>query len=107
MDDSVSPADRPDAYTVGISGNGDWQWSQSLIDMSGSQTHRSMNSRSALVIGLLTGIGVAALIVGIVATAFALGRSQAQARSRWVGTARALGATKRHIAVATLMNARR
>lgn len=46
-----------------------------------------------------------ALIVGLTAMAFAVGRTQAQARVRWVATARALGATRKHLAAAAGLEA--
>ncbi len=42
---------------------------------------------------------------GVLAMAFALGRSQARARSSWVGTARAMGATRRDVVAASLLEA--
>lgn len=44
----------------------------------------------------------AAMVLGLIAMAFAVGRSQAQARMTWVATARTLGASRRTIAIATL-----
>jgi hypothetical protein len=46
-----------------------------------------------------------ALIVGLTAMAFAVGRTQAQARVKWVATARALGATRKHLAAAAALEA--
>ncbi len=42
-------------------------------------------------------------IVGIVVAAFAMGRSQAEARTQWVASARVLGATRRAIALASVL----
>lgn len=50
---------------------------------------------------LATGV----LALGSVAMAFAFGRAQAQSRTQWVATARALGATRRHVVLATLAEA--
>ncbi len=48
--------------------------------------------------------GVAALfIVGMIVMAFAVGRAQAQARLTWVATARTLGATKRAVVTASIV----
>jgi len=44
-----------------------------------------------------------ALLLGLIAMAFAVGRSQAQARLRWVATARTLGASRGTIAAATVL----
>lgn len=46
-----------------------------------------------------------ALIIGLTAMAFAVGRTQAQARVKWVATARALGATRKHLAAAAALEA--
>lgn len=48
-------------------------------------------------------ITAAVLAMGMVGTAFAVGRSQAQVRSRWIATARVLGARRAHVAVATAL----
>ncbi|MGC4174845.1 FtsX-like permease family protein [Demequina sp.] len=45
------------------------------------------------------------LVIGAIAMAFAFGRAQAQSRTQWVATARALGASKRHIVLATCVEA--
>jgi len=42
-------------------------------------------------------------IVGIVVAAFAMGRSQAEARTQWVASARVLGATRRSIALTSTL----
>ena len=48
-------------------------------------------------------VGAAAtLFVAMIVMAFAVGRSQAAARTRWIATARTLGATKRHVILATI-----
>jgi hypothetical protein len=47
-------------------------------------------------------LGTGVLVIGAIATAFAFGRAQAQSRTQWVATARALGATRRHVMLATL-----
>lgn len=50
-------------------------------------------------------LGVVVLVIGAIAMAFAFGRAQAQSRTQWVATARALGATRRHVVLATLAEA--
>ncbi len=50
-------------------------------------------------------LGVTVLAVGSIAMAFAFGRAQAQSRTQWVATARALGATRRHVVLATMFEA--
>lgn len=45
------------------------------------------------------------LVLGAVAMAFAFGRAQAQSRTQWVATARALGATRSHVVLATVAEA--
>lgn len=54
--------------------------------------------------GVLTALAITAsvLVVGLVGMAFAVGRSQAQARTQWVATARVLGARRASIVLATL-----
>lgn len=47
-------------------------------------------------------ITAAVLVVGLIGMAFAVGRSQAQARTQWVATARVLGARRGSIVAATL-----
>lgn len=42
-------------------------------------------------------------IVGVLAAAFAMGRSQAEARSQWIASARVLGVTRRAIAVTSTL----
>lgn len=58
--------------------------------------YSSSSTAYTVVIGL-------ALLLGLVAMAFAVGRSQAQVRLRWVATARTLGATRGTIAAATVL----
>ena len=50
-------------------------------------------------------LAASALTIGAVAMAFAFGRAQARTRTQWVATARALGASRRHMFLATLAEA--
>lgn len=57
-----------------------------------------------------TAVGASAALVGVlalalIAMAFAVGRAQAQVRSQWVATARALGASRRQIVATTMLEA--
>ena len=85
---------------VTISGNGEWPWSAELAT---SAMPYGYSNNPAAAIAIIAGIGAAAMVVGLVAMAFALGRAQAQGRTKWLGTVRALGATKRQVAAASLL----
>ena len=63
----------------------------------------SESSGKALTVAAFVLVG--ALTIGLVAMAFAVGRAQAQARSKWVATARTLGASKRQIVATNLLEA--
>jgi hypothetical protein len=59
---------------------------------------------TALPVATWLSAGVATLfIVGMIVMAFAVGRAQAQARMTWVATARTLGATKRAVVTASIV----
>ncbi|WP_084038915.1 FtsX-like permease family protein [Demequina sp. NBRC 110053] len=54
-------------------------------------------------LGIVAPVGLAiAVALGVVATAFAVGRARAASRVQWTATARALGATRGRIAAATV-----
>ena len=81
-----------------------WTVGSTALDKLGSPESYSMagglNSRN------VTGVAFAvlgALFVGLIAMAFAVGRAQAQSRSKWVATARTLGASKRQIGATNLL----
>ncbi len=61
------------------------------------------NSASLSVIPIMATFAVGALVLGSLVMAFALGRAQADARSRWVATARALGVPRRQVLLASLV----
>jgi len=88
---------------VTIGGNGEWAWDPALVLVPGWQ--ELFGDSSAQFFAILAAIGVGALLIGIIAMAFALGRAQAQARARWVATARALGVTQRQIGLSTALEA--
>lgn len=50
-------------------------------------------------------VAAALAALAVVIAAFGMARAQAQARASWTGTLRALGATRRHVATATVANA--
>jgi hypothetical protein len=102
----ATQADGMDASSapvgVTISGNGDWPWNSELAR---SANPYGYSNNPAAGITVIAGIGAAAMVVGLIAMAFALGRAQAQGRTKWLGTVRALGATKRQVATASLVEA--
>ncbi|WP_430868177.1 FtsX-like permease family protein [Demequina aurantiaca] len=84
----------------------DWNQGDPAVDAlvyaNGSTTQGTLSyerSSNATYYALVAGV---AMLLGLVAMAFAVGRSQAQARMTWVATARTLGASRRTIAAATL-----
>lgn len=98
--ETVPDADGDAPVGVTISGNGDWPWNLALAT---SANPYGYSNNPPAAIAIIAGIGVGALLIGLVAMAFALGRAQAQARVKWLGTVRALGATKRQVAAASLL----
>lgn len=58
-------------------------------------------SSQAMLIAGVVGVGV--VVMGLIAMAFAMGRAQAQSRTRWVATARTLGARRSAIVMATVV----
>ena len=97
-----SGADSTDLLAT-VSANGDLTWTGAPVDNGTIVCCDASESGSAKFFVILTSIGVGALVIGIIAMAFALGRAQAQVRSRWVATVRALGATRRQIVWATAL----
>jgi len=92
----------PEGWSATVSGNGNWLWINTLTPAPEERSMYSSATDSAATAYLvISAIGVGLLLAGIMATAFALGRAQAQVRSRWVATARALGATRGQIITAT------
>jgi hypothetical protein len=86
--------------SVTIYGDGDWPWNTELA--TAAWWNRASENPAAS-IAIISGIGFAALVIGLIAMAFALGRAQAQARTKWLGTVRAMGASKRQVAAASLL----
>jgi hypothetical protein len=91
----------PTNVSVSVYGNGNWPWTEDLAASAYPNGGASSNPAAAIL--AIAGIGVGALLIGLFAMAFALGRAQAQARTKWVGTVRAMGATKRQVAWATML----
>ena len=90
---------------VHASGDGDWMWFDTAsADTEDLAVDEPLTGSTSFfrTLGL---VGVTALLIGIFAAAFALGRAQAQARSRWVATVRALGATQEQVLWATAIEA--
>ena len=99
----VSASDQGDYAYVTLHWDGS---SPALADLfgipqAGAPGYDDGESTSTFWIFLATG----ALAIGAVAMAFAFGRAQAKARTQWVATARALGASRRHVVLATLWEA--
>jgi len=83
--------------SVNVSGNGDFAWNASMSTWPDDQGNVLVTHPSSSMFYAIAILGVTGLVLGIFAAAFALGRAQAQARSRWVATVRALGANKEQI----------
>lgn len=95
-----SPGDTNRTVMTGFS----WNTGSSALDVLGSAENytASAGALPTAVTGAAAA-GVGALVVGLIAMAFAIGRAQAQVRSRWVATARTLGATRGTIAAASIV----
>jgi len=80
-------------------------WTSATTDLSAFDQQDGSYGASAR-LNASSGVSIAvsvALFIGLIAMSFAVGRSQAQARTSWAATARAMGARRSTVAVATLL----
>ncbi|WP_062313137.1 FtsX-like permease family protein [Demequina rhizosphaerae] len=65
----------------------------------------SVGGSPGMTVAVVLGLTAAVLALGLIGMAFAAGRAQAGQRTRWIATTRTLGARRRAIAGATLLEA--
>ncbi|WP_062465256.1 FtsX-like permease family protein [Demequina soli] len=79
--------------------------SPELEDVPGWPGSPNFGGFTGMTVAVVLALTAAVLAIGLVGMAFAAGRAQAEQRTRWIATARALGARRGTIAAATLLEA--
>lgn len=79
-----------------------WSVGSPALDVFGVPTGMWTDLYSGVEAAPWAALAAVALAIGLIVMALAVGRAQAQVRSRWVATARALGARRAHVVAASL-----